>query len=250
MSKRIPPPNYTQIPNAILDNLPDFSAAELPVILTICRHTFGWHKDEARISLSTFERETGLSQQGVMNALDGLIKRGLVLKIPSPQGSVFELLVGTDTEGEAPNGVGRGSQRGGEGVPNGVGSTNKERIKENSTPMLPMGEGRDEEPEPPPMVNGTKQFIDAWFPAFESHFKLPYMLSKTMDPTAAKKIMALGVPLGKLIATAREAWKYPDKFYCAKSATINGFVNNFNHIVHELQGIQKAAQPKRYDANI
>ena len=41
-------PNYTQIPNAILDNMASMTMPEAVVVLAICRQTFGWHKKSER----------------------------------------------------------------------------------------------------------------------------------------------------------------------------------------------------------
>ena len=72
---RLPPPNYTQAPNVLLDELlPEIkSLAELKVTLVVVRHTIGWHEDESKLSLADLEKRTGLSRQ---SAIDG-VKRGL-----------------------------------------------------------------------------------------------------------------------------------------------------------------------------
>ena len=62
-------PNYTQIPNTILHLAPEMKEAELRLILAICRQTFGFHKKEDKLSLSQLQDLTGLSRQGVCNAL-------------------------------------------------------------------------------------------------------------------------------------------------------------------------------------
>ncbi len=37
-------PNYTQIPNALLDSaMAEMSGAELKITLVVCRRTLGWH---------------------------------------------------------------------------------------------------------------------------------------------------------------------------------------------------------------
>jgi phage replication O-like protein O len=80
----IHPPNYTQIPNAILDLMADMSDAELRVVLAIARQTFGWHKKRDKISLSQLRVLTGMSKQGVINGLDAGIRRGLIERRPDP----------------------------------------------------------------------------------------------------------------------------------------------------------------------
>lgn len=74
----IPEPNYTQIPNALLDMAHKMGHAEFKVCLAIARQTFGWHKQRDKLSLSRLEALTGLSRQGVLNGIKAAIERGIV----------------------------------------------------------------------------------------------------------------------------------------------------------------------------
>lgn len=76
--KPIQPPNYTQIPNTILDAMGEMSGAEFKVVMAIARQTFGWHKERDKISISQLMALTGLSRQGVVNATAGAIEQGFV----------------------------------------------------------------------------------------------------------------------------------------------------------------------------
>lgn len=76
-----PVPNYTQIPNLILDDLlPLMKEAEMRIFMVICRQTIGWHRREHQISLSFFEKATGLCRQGVLNGIEEAIKRNTIIK--------------------------------------------------------------------------------------------------------------------------------------------------------------------------
>lgn len=77
---RIPAPNYTQIPNTVLDLMSDMEETEFRVVIAIARQTFGWHKKRDKISLSQLEKLTGLSRQGVINGIAAGEKRGLIEK--------------------------------------------------------------------------------------------------------------------------------------------------------------------------
>jgi len=98
---RIPPPNYTQIPNAIFDLMADKDAqlteAELKVILAIARKTFGWHKKRDKISLSQLEGLTAMTRKSVKAGLDAAITRGIVRRTPDKDdrrgGFFYELVV-------------------------------------------------------------------------------------------------------------------------------------------------------------
>src|SRR5918997_1679759 len=84
-------PNTTQIPNEVFDTLmPHLSGGELKVLLYICRRTFGFRKDNDRISLSqiahgittkagrVLDQGTGLSKRHVITALKTLEKRNII----------------------------------------------------------------------------------------------------------------------------------------------------------------------------
>lgn len=76
-------PNYTQTPNDLFDKLlPDMGLAELKVVLCIVRHTFGYHKDDVKMSIRAISRFTGLTAKSVMEGAiqaetHGLIERKL-----------------------------------------------------------------------------------------------------------------------------------------------------------------------------
>jgi phage replication O-like protein O len=105
----IPAPNYTQIPNAILDVMADMSDAELRIVVAIARQTFGWHKKRDKISLSYLRKLTGMSRQGVLNGLAAGIARGLIERTPDeadPRGSIwYRLLVDMDAWTGLPGGL-------------------------------------------------------------------------------------------------------------------------------------------------
>jgi phage replication O-like protein O len=78
----VPPPNYTQLPNVLLDAMCDLTDAELRVALAICRKTFGWHKDRDALSLSQIEHLTGRSRPSTVSGVNSLIDRGWVERTP------------------------------------------------------------------------------------------------------------------------------------------------------------------------
>ena len=104
MNKKIEKPNYTQTPNILFDEIMrDLNGAELKVMLAVIRKTFGWHKERDRISLTQLEEMTGLSRQGILNAIHGkkkeksviggLVNKGYIKIIETKQGNVYELVV-------------------------------------------------------------------------------------------------------------------------------------------------------------
>lgn len=122
---------WTQVPNVILDNLPEFTDAELRFVLATLRQTFGWYENgiqrqSHKMSVSFLMQATGMSHQGVINAYNRLAERGTISRVQDGGSFRYSLVV---------NGVDGGSTaligdiNGVDGkVVNGV-DTNKERIK-------------------------------------------------------------------------------------------------------------------------
>jgi len=87
-------PNYTQIPNALLDeHLPAMKEAELKVTLAIARKTFGWHKASDQLSLSQLMTLTGLSRHSVIDGINDGIARGTIQREAIGQSYTYTLLV-------------------------------------------------------------------------------------------------------------------------------------------------------------
>jgi len=79
-TRRLAPYPFTQFPNALYALLPRLSGSETKLLWVILRYTFGFqaHDQPAAISLSKFERETGLTRETVSNALNSLLSRGII----------------------------------------------------------------------------------------------------------------------------------------------------------------------------
>ena len=89
-----PVPNYTQTPNVFFDNImKTLTESEFRVMLAIIRKTFGWHKTRDRISLSQIMEITGMSRQGVINGIDGLLRKGHINCYKYKSGNEYEVKV-------------------------------------------------------------------------------------------------------------------------------------------------------------
>jgi hypothetical protein len=73
-------PNYTMTPNDLFDDLlKEISEmSELKVTLAAVRHTFGYHRGEAEMSVTWFEQVTGMARGSVKRGIDLAIKRGTI----------------------------------------------------------------------------------------------------------------------------------------------------------------------------
>ena len=88
----LPASNYTQIPNEVLDRLPELKNAEVRVILTVCRQTLGWQRTRRRLSISYLMKQTGLSRKSVIRACKSLLELGWVerYQVKTSSGCSFE----------------------------------------------------------------------------------------------------------------------------------------------------------------
>lgn len=90
-------PNYTQIPNLILDHIMRYmDGAELKVTLAIARHTFGYHRERVELTITQIEELTGLSRPAVTGALDVGIRRNMIERVPTGNRSYAYALVVND----------------------------------------------------------------------------------------------------------------------------------------------------------
>jgi phage replication O-like protein O len=87
-------PNYTQIPNLLLDDhMPLMKEAELKIVMAIARQTLGWHKQRDKLSISQLMEKTGLSKQGVIDGVNDGLKRGVIDRQAVGQGFTYGLVV-------------------------------------------------------------------------------------------------------------------------------------------------------------
>jgi len=73
---------YTRIANELLEQLlkARLSGREWRIIVAIIRQTYGWQKHEDKISLSQFEKATGIPRNKIWLVTKGLIDRNIIKK--------------------------------------------------------------------------------------------------------------------------------------------------------------------------
>lgn len=84
----IPLPNYTQLPNIIIDEwLDKLTGLQLKILLVICRKTIGWHKLVDKISLTQLVNITKSARDKICDAVRALVAFGLIIKeVTGPKG--------------------------------------------------------------------------------------------------------------------------------------------------------------------
>jgi phage replication O-like protein O len=97
-------PNHTQVPNDLFDrHMSEMERSELLVVLAAIRQTLGYHKHKDAISLTQFERMTGLSRTSVVDGIEHAIKRGLLRPCGTGKRGViiYELVISDNQSNEA-----------------------------------------------------------------------------------------------------------------------------------------------------
>lgn len=92
--QKIPKPNYTQVPNVLLDGMFEFTHTEFKVLMLVCRQTFGFHREQHRLSYSFIERGCGLSHDAVYNALKTLCFKGVLMRTIAGDSFEYEVCLG------------------------------------------------------------------------------------------------------------------------------------------------------------
>jgi DNA-binding MarR family transcriptional regulator len=154
-------PTYTQIPNDFFDMVGDLDKAPMKVLLILFRETFGYHRDDAELSLRDLKAKTKLSQSSILRACEWLEDRGLIEKLPDGNKTLIWRVVVED-ESELRKRLQRAStiearrlhHRGAHASTIEAHSAVKEINKRNAEPALGSGSAGEEEahvpaPKPP-----------------------------------------------------------------------------------------------------
>jgi phage replication O-like protein O len=82
---------YTKTPNILFDELlKDLKYAELKILLVIIRQTHGWKKKKDRISISQFEKKTGLSRRVISETIKILVEKNIII-VSDAKGNILSV---------------------------------------------------------------------------------------------------------------------------------------------------------------
>lgn len=91
-------PNYTQVPNDYFDLVMEMTTAENRLLAVLLRSTFGFHRDEIKMSIRELARLTKMSPQSVVDGAKRLEGRQLIERTVSETGTTnWRVLVNSDT---------------------------------------------------------------------------------------------------------------------------------------------------------
>lgn len=241
MSGRIPLPNYTQVPNVVLDSISELSGGETKVMLAVCRQTFGFHERSATLAISRLMDLTGLAKASVVDATKALVDRHWLKK--SRAGNSHEYEVNLEVVGApAPDVQKVNSSKNEQGetvqksdskcskseqkpVQKADTSNKEETIKENSTPASGVVTE----------VSQHQMFIDLWCKGYVLRFDREYAFQRGKDGNAVKMLLAASkMQASELAGIAKQAWDRMHLFGCKRAMTIAGFLSAFNEIREEI----------------
>jgi len=86
-------PNYTQVPNSIIDywlTSGKLTSNAVLLLLIFCRKIFGWHKTSEFLSISRLVELSGFSKPNVLKCLKSLEENGLIIRINHKLGNEYE----------------------------------------------------------------------------------------------------------------------------------------------------------------
>jgi len=93
---------YTQTPNSLFVEMKDMDECELKVVMLICRYTFGYHRDEVKLSTRRIADEIGMNTASVQKGADKAIERGLIEKVIDGNKTTTWRALVSDSEVESP----------------------------------------------------------------------------------------------------------------------------------------------------
>ncbi len=255
MASKIVPPNYTQVPNVLLDHMKHLSEAELRVMLLLCRQTFGWQRRECKASASFIAQGTGMSRQGVVNGVNRMVEKGLVGREPDGQSFKYWLVLElAQTPAQPVNDVDRSALEpvndvdmhlsttltGQPSQPVNDVDTNKQREfkKTNKGARAPAAGEVNTSSSKRALTNG-------WVKMWEAQHGMAYKFEGAKDGRAADRLLALGLLPADILSVAQQAWEHPDWFNCKQAATLAGFECRFNDIRLELKNPPGSKSPTK-----
>lgn len=210
-------PNYTQIPNSILDNLGEFTDSELRVILAISRQVFGYHKEKARMSISFISKAGGLSRHPVIAAVKSLEEAELITREFDKMGTgVFSMKI---DDGSAANALGVVQQM---HRPASAANALKERkysIKENI-----LCDGAQRKHLHCSIIDGWSK---VWFEAFSRKYVFTVADGKQLKEFLVRNPETDAMQFVKL---AENAWCNPKLWESKFANSIALFVTHYNEV--------------------
>lgn len=259
---RIHKPNYTQIPNVVIDSMFNFTHTEFKILMFICRNTFGFHRGNHLMSISYFVDGTGLSRETVCNAIQTLTAKNVLFRRELGNSFTYginidgvDVLVGNSDQSEIPTEIVGDSDH----LLVGDLDTRKETSIKKVLKKVPSAEGetvsKSQNSKPHKAVlppKHHKAMIDLWYNLWAEHRSEIYHVTG-QDARRVKEFLKVApegfAPSAAFFQPAIQAWGKPDVWESRYAQSLSLFLDHIN----ELSAAFKAeSKPKplymaRYD---
>lgn len=261
----IKPPNYTQIPNFVLDSLGTMETPILRVLLVMFRQTIGWQRTSTiRMSLSFISVASGLSKSSVCNAITVLLNNGIIGREDEGGSHTYHLDISQDgreafptlsmpVKGKASDAVQKPTP-----VPSGDTSLvptcplrGHLPVPAGDTPPVPSGdtkketgtkETKERERVPsrkapkssPALMAFRKTFVDGYSKAYANHVGSQYQHKGAQDDLAVQRLFSYGESAEAVVALAVECLSRTG-FPFDNCVGISGFTAMWNYLLPALK---------------
>jgi len=92
-------PNSFQVPNLFVDDILKYlTGSEAKLMIFLMRKTFGWIKENDKISITQFQKGAGLSRQCVIDGLSELVKLQIIKKTENKSGNFYGMNIKWESE--------------------------------------------------------------------------------------------------------------------------------------------------------
>ena len=214
---------HIDLANEIVDKLCSFRipGEEWLVLWTILRKTYGWHKKEDEISITQFQKITGLKRANVYRSIKALLSKKIISVIKkdniyiniykfNKDFETWRTIIKRDTP------IIRSDNKS-------IIKSDTHKRKERNNYIDPVIK-KDNTPNP-----DVKTFIDYWHVSFKSKFSQPYIFNGPKEGSLIKSLLKT-IPIENLKTKADTFFTCNDDFIKKSGYTIGVFYSQINKL--------------------
>jgi len=214
---------HLDLANEIVDKLCSFRipGEDWLVLWTILRKTYGWHKKEDEISITQFERITGLKRASVYRAIKGLLAKKLidVSKRANSNINIYNF----NKNFEEWISISKSATPISKSANESISKSATHKRKERNNYIEPISKSANT---PNPNV---KLFIDYWHTLFQQKFSQNYVWNGAKEGALIKTLLK-NIPLEDLKSKAILFFTCNDEFIKKSGYTIGVFYSQINKL--------------------
>ena len=246
-------PNSFQVPNLFVDDILKYlTGSEAKLMIFLMRKTFGWIKENDRISITQFQKGAGLSRQCVIDGLSELVKLQIIKKTENKSGNFYGMNIKWESE------VIDGSLKNRpvylldyQGLKNRpVGSLKIRHTKPTvkPTPNKTKYGGSPKEGEPLPQKSKVKEFQDDWVSEYPGDYVVtnyPKWGGQVKGLIQSMESVFNSHGYEKLVECRNRYFKSKKKWHIESKYSFDVFMSDINSFVN--QKTEKSAYQKNLE---